>query len=102
YEMIRETRLTEKLIANKYSEVELEAMAFSDSDLAMLQIITTQSLSPQSAMKLIEKRIQTRVNNFTAMGKLITKRDCKREEVADYFDYADSEKPNWCCSSCQT
>lgn len=101
YKMIRETRLTETLVANKYSEVELEAMAFSDSDLAMLQIITAQALSPHSAMQLIEKRIQTRVNNFTAIGKLITRRDCKRKGVADYFKYGDTEKPDWCCSSCQ-
>lgn len=102
YKIIRETRLTETLLDKKYSQEELEGMNFSDSDLAMLQIIRAQRLSSNNAMQLVEKRIQSRITNFTAIGKLITTAQCKREGVADYFKHNHDTKPEWCCSSCQT
>ena len=102
YKIIRETRLTQTLLEKNYTQVELEAMNFSDSDLAMLQIIKAQKLPATGAMQLVEKRIKNRVENFTAIGKLIVTLDCKRERIADYFKHEPDPKPEWCCSTCQT
>lgn len=101
FKLIKETKVSESLLMTNYSQEELATFGFSDSDLAMLQIIETNKLRPQEAMMFVQDRIDNRIQQFTAMGKLITNETCKRNIISRYFNYQDSVKPQWCCSVCQ-
>lgn len=101
YRIMQETRLSEFLLQQKQAQTDFTHSDFSDSDLAMMRIIEFKKLAPQPAIAFVRKRIQNRINQFAAMGKLIKTDTCKRTFISHYFNQDETPELEWCCSVCQ-
>ncbi|UJF14842.1 RecQ family ATP-dependent DNA helicase [Jeotgalibaca sp. MA1X17-3] len=74
----------------------------SDSDHAMLQLILQKKLNEQEASILVKNRIQDKVEQLRKMKEFSETTFCKRKFISNHFGHQLLEKPEWCCSSCQS
>lgn len=100
YQLAKRTDLTEsmlKAVGNKQQD-----LAISDSDLGMLQVIHQENMPLNRAKKYVNARIQERLEKLLKIKELIQTTECKRTVIANFFDHTQAERPEWCCSSCQS
>lgn len=99
---IRETDITPLLLREWLQGKISLPESLSDSDSALLQVARRQSLTEQAAMGLVQKRQGERVEQLRKVSVFAEATTCKRELLSRTFNHILVNKPEWCCSSCQT